>query len=290
MEQKEKQQFPDPKKREFQIVDLREKPEKMKMVDYLFERGINTVEQLKELLESLFILIPLEIAKRKDLAASEKLLFAEINILTKQKGFCYASNQYLAEQIGFTKSNIRSLIKKLEKKDLIKTEFERNKEGTWRKIFILKERGKTLQCPPGDTTISPGVILQYHPGDTTIAYKREIEIRNRKKDIVASQRGFFLKKFSFKEKLEKMKKDRNRHIQIIALYWQFKSYFFENKDQYQAALRRELRPARALVGYSDQTITEVMYWLEDNTDFKWTLETVHKYIDEPLGELKKSKT
>jgi len=94
-----------------------------------------------------------------------------------------------------------------------------------------------------------------------------------------------LKEFSFKSKLEEMKKDKKRHIQIIALYWEYKNFQFANQQQYQAALKRELRPAKALIGYPDEEIVAVMDWLCDNVNFPWKLETIHKFIDENLDEL-----
>ena len=91
--------------------------------------------------------------------------------------------------------------------------------------------------------------------------------------------------FLFKNKLDEMTKDKQKHIQIIALYWQIKGFNFENKEQYQAALKRELRPARQLVGYSMDRIRETIEWLSEETDINFKLETVHKYIDEDLDNI-----
>lgn len=92
--------------------------------------------------------------------------------------------------------------------------------------------------------------------------------------------------FSFKEKLKEMEKDECRHIQIIALYWKYKGIEPENHEQYRSFLERELKPARKLVGFSDKRILEVMGWLQNENTFKWTLETVMKYIGENLKQIK----
>ena len=94
--------------------------------------------------------------------------------------------------------------------------------------------------------------------------------------------------FLFKNKLDEMTKDKQKHIQIIALYWQIKGFNFENKEQYQAALKRELRPARQLVGYSMDQIQRTMEILK-NTDYltRFTLETVGKYITDVVVAQKK---
>lgn len=92
--------------------------------------------------------------------------------------------------------------------------------------------------------------------------------------------------FSFKSQLKKMFEDKNRRMSIIAYYWTIKGFNFDNKQKYSAALKRELRPAGDLIGYSNEDIKRTCEWLKNNADFKWTLETVLKYIDEPLENMK----
>ena len=94
------------------------------------------------------------------------------------------------------------------------------------------------------------------------------------------------KEFSFKEKLELMEKDPKRHIQIICLYWKFKKFMVENKEQYQTLIKRDLKSATRLVGFSDEQILEIMEYLQDENTFKWGLETVLKYVGEDLKQLK----
>lgn len=92
------------------------------------------------------------------------------------------------------------------------------------------------------------------------------------------------KEYSYKDKLKSMIGAKDRRMIIISTYWQFKRFNFDNNDQYTAALKRELRPAAALKGYGVARILETMKYL-DTKDFKWTLETVHKYIDEDFNSL-----
>lgn len=91
--------------------------------------------------------------------------------------------------------------------------------------------------------------------------------------------------FSFKDKMLLMEKDTNRHINIIHLYWTFRNINIDNNQQYQTLLKREMKPARLLVGFSNERITEVMEYINKNSDFKWTLETVIKYISEDLTKV-----
>ena len=101
-------------------------------------------------------------------------------------------------------------------------------------------------------------------------------VKNEKKDIV----GKANEEFSFDKKLTIMFLVKDKRMSIIANYWQIKKFNFNNKEQYLTNLKRELRPAGNLKGYELKRIIEKMNWLEKNADFKWTLETVFKYINE----------
>lgn len=92
--------------------------------------------------------------------------------------------------------------------------------------------------------------------------------------------------YNYKNQLDKMFKDKNKRMNIIAYYWTIKGFNFDNKQKYSSALKRELRPAGDLIGYSNEDIKRTCEWLKNNADFKWTLETVLKYIDEPLEKMK----
>lgn len=87
--------------------------------------------------------------------------------------------------------------------------------------------------------------------------------------------------FSYKTYVETMKADKSRHIQIIALYWEWRRLDFSSKELAQKAISRDLRPAQALVGYTNKEIEETMDYI-DGLKFinKPTLETVNKYIAE----------
>lgn len=91
--------------------------------------------------------------------------------------------------------------------------------------------------------------------------------------------------FSYKSYLSTLIASKKKNLHIIGLYWQYKDFAFENRLQCSSALKRELRPAKSLTGYSDEDIVATMDWLCDNVSFKWVLETVHKFIDEDLDGL-----
>ncbi len=91
--------------------------------------------------------------------------------------------------------------------------------------------------------------------------------------------------FDFQSKVNLMLKNgKDVRMPIIATYWKIKGLSFDNKKQYKAGLKRDLRSAGNLSGYSLERIQEVMVWL-NGTQIDWKLETVHKYIDKDLSTL-----
>ena len=217
----------------------------------------------------MFAVIPMSILENKVLSANAKLLYGEIMALSKRSGKCYATNEHLANVLGLKRTTIPNLLRELSGSGLIIIDIKRDKKGTYRDIMV------SFFSNGGCSNLTMRGIAK----EQGQKRNRQIEINN--KSIVGKADDVFL----FKNKLDEMTKDKQKHIQIIALYWQIKGFNFENKEQYQAALKRELRPARQLVGYSMDRIRETIEWLSEETDINFKLETVHKYIDEDLDNI-----
>ena len=82
--------------------------------------------------------------------------------------------------------------------------------------------------------------------------------------------------------------DKNKHIQIIGLLAEIKNKTFISVEDQRSFIKRYLRSAVDLKTYELDRVKEVMKYLEENADFKWTLETVGKYIDEDLTKFNKN--
>lgn len=107
----------------------------------------------------------------------------------------------------------------------------------------------------------------------TIKEEKQYSSESEQEEVVVE------KEFCFAEKLEIMKNDDDRRMQIIALYWKFKGITFETKDQYQSGIRRELRAVNDIVDYSDDQIIATMKYLEkEATDYVWKISTIGKFI------------
>ena len=77
-----------------------------------------------------------------------------------------------------------------------------------------------------------------------------------------------------------MQGDSRPFIQIISVYWRVKGINFPTKSAMSATLKRELRAAKALEGYPATQIMKTMDYLQAKAEYKWTLETVAKFINE----------
>jgi len=82
-----------------------------------------------------------------------------------------------------------------------------------------------------------------------------------------------------------IERQSRKDLSIIFLYISKKNLPLKEKDKKQSFIKRHLRSAKVLIPYGLDRTEEVMDWLEEHADYKWTLETVAKYIDEDLTKL-----
>lgn len=85
-----------------------------------------------------YSVIPATILYNKELKANEKLLYAIITSLACKEGYCFASNNYFAEELGVHPKTISSWISDLRNKNYLKVDIVRkeNKQIIQRKIYI----------------------------------------------------------------------------------------------------------------------------------------------------------
>ena len=85
-----------------------------------------------------YSIIPSKILYNKELKANEKLLYAMITSLACKEGYCFATNNYFAEELGVHPKTISSWISDLREKNYLKIDIVRNenKKIIQRKIYI----------------------------------------------------------------------------------------------------------------------------------------------------------
>ena len=79
--------------------------------------------------------------------------------------------------------------------------------------------------------------------------------------------------------------DKQLHIQRIGLFAKFKGVIFKSKEHQAEFIKRNLRASRSLNAYSNEKIFETLIYLQEHADFKYTISTIGKYIDEDLSKL-----
>lgn len=89
--------------------------------------------------------------------------------------------------------------------------------------------------------------------------------------------------WDFLKELEKLRTDKRKDLRLIAFYWKTKNWKFENKEQFNSALKRELRPAKSLIGYTGQQIAKAMSHCQNNYK-EWGMETVVKRITDVINK------
>ena len=77
--------------------------------------------------------IPLSIKNNENICSNAKILYGDILLLCHSKGYCYATNKFLAASLKVTTRTIIRLINELEKNNLIKIEYCKNN----RKIYLV---------------------------------------------------------------------------------------------------------------------------------------------------------
>lgn len=84
--------------------------------------------------------------------------------------------------------------------------------------------------------------------------------------------------------------DKKRHVQIIGLFARAKGITDSRAPNFWSSyIARNARAAKLLEPYETRRLIEVMKYLRDNADHKWTLETIGKYIDDDLATIGKTK-
>ena len=129
-----------------------------------------------------YSIIPSKILYNKQLKANEKLLYAMITSLACKEGFCFATNNYFAEELGVHPKTVSSWISDLRDKNFIKVDLIRNenKQIIQRKIYI------------NDVTypLNNGYLYQSKNGQAIHQNMEDNIIRNNIKNNTKVQRKF----------------------------------------------------------------------------------------------------
>ena len=161
--------------------------------------------------------------------------------------------------------------------------------------YILKRFNLNLKTDEISTSIQrliqffPKLYQQNFKGKTLLKFRKFKKYHN----LIGNSQGTPEELLgSAQNRIDKIRIDKNRidnttreDLKIIYLFAFKKSIKEFTKLQEQSFIKRNLRASGLLKGYPLERITEVMDWLIKNAEFKWTLESVGKFIDEDLSKL-----
>lgn len=101
-----------------------------------------------------WVLIPPYILARPDLSDSEKIIYGKIKGLLSDRGYCFATNTYLAENVLKSPSRISKVVSALADKGLIKVQliFTPQKEVKERRIYIMDSEKSAYHEPDDNYT------------------------------------------------------------------------------------------------------------------------------------------
>ena len=90
----------------------------------------------------LYYVIPSFVFECDELSHSEVVFYGFLSGLATREGYCFASDEYLAERMKVSLRSIQEWLKKMEKLRFIKRETEKNGMHWNRKIFVLNGYSK----------------------------------------------------------------------------------------------------------------------------------------------------
>jgi len=190
--------------------------------------------------------------------------------------------EFLSAKTGFLPVEMIEVLNLLEKLNKIDSELWKNKV-IWCQNLVNNiadvYRNRKTEIPQKPVSTSNNPVSTTNNRVSTVrnpqSKVKESKVKNIK-NILSSNDDFI-----FGDIIKKMISSKDWRMPIIANYWQYRKISFENKDQYQSGLKRELRAVSMLKGYDLERIKKTMFYLNTQSDWlnKWTLETVHKSID-----------
>lgn len=124
-----------------------------------------------------FIIIPDAILRMKGLSDGAKILYGRLLSLTKSKGYCFASNQFLVDKLGSSLTGIHRRLIELEEFKLIRRDVSSKGGRGQRKIYVNEANAN---YPKVDTQLSGNGDLNIR--NRNVKYPKSVPIIDNIKD------------------------------------------------------------------------------------------------------------
>lgn len=206
---------------------------------------------------------------------------------------CFPSIEIMADKLGISVNSVKRGLANLEEWGIILKERTRHPENAkWinnsyilvdKSMWKLKPSHSPIRAMDINESHSP-VVTEPQPcrdkSHSPIGASKESHVKDTHIKDCASPCD--AREFSFEKELEELKKGgkngKRKDFKIIALYWKRKDFIFENREQFNSALKRELRAAKNLMGYTGEQIARSIAFCQNKYPEAWTLETCFKRI------------
>lgn len=202
--------------------------------------------------------------KAKAPALALYTVMAEIASNQGNEAFLETTISHLSKKAGLSPNTVKNALGKLRDLNIVASQQERSSLGTFGKlkITLLMATSKASEPKPRLPQRLSG-----QPYNATIESNTSVESSNKN-----------------------LPDGGNKLLEIVLVYASKKQILLEDEDKKRSFIKRNVRPAKLLIPYGLHRIHEVMDFLEANPEKrgnqKWTLETVGKFIDENLDNLK----
>lgn len=215
--------------------------------------------------------IPKEVMANTKLTLQSRVIYGILYTRMNGDNKSWPGHKSIAKDFGIGERSVSRYLKELLDAGLI----EITRRGLGRSnVYSLPIPAKLA-----DQDLPP-VANQEPPIVANPSMKRT---ERKEQTIAASAAGAF----NFEEYLKEMRfKNPQRHINIIGDYWDFKDFKLPSAKACSDEIARWVKIAKQLCEYDEIRINEVMDWLWNNADYKWTLESVLKTINDDLAKLK----
>ena len=135
--------------------------------------------------------IPSKVRYDRELKPNAKLLYAEINALADYKGYCWATNEYLAKLLDISKRTVQELVSALAEKGFVEVEVvrdERTNEVVERRIWV--DVSMRNNPPPScENPHDPSCENLHDPSCENLHVERDINLLNEIPPIVPQDGG-----------------------------------------------------------------------------------------------------
>ena len=214
--------------------------------------------------------------------ANAQALYLQLKRLAGENGIACCGQRYLKKQLGMAHNTIKREFGYLLEKGWIKYAGEQEvmTDGGMQKmksykivdlwqLNIKEYQNQHTLAIKGYQNEHRGVSNEARRG-VKISTKEEL---NNIKNIVASDTPY-----SLKEEIKKLEDSPRRDLNIVALYFEHRKPDLQNREQYEIALKRHLKPAGVLKNFTDTQILKALDYAKKEYKEMWTIETLEKIL------------